>query len=189
VQYYFHGKAGLIDAMITSIVHDDSIEVASIMSAVTGDDLLPKFVGGLQRISVSKSFRVFFDVLPYALRHEHFRRHMAEVYEWYRHIKLEWLGAEHGEAPPASYDLLGLAELIVAVVDGLAVQHALDDDFDLSRPYAVLEKILHRVLPEMLAEGEASEPTPSSDQPPSSPSSRAQFLATLARTTLTRPPS
>lgn len=159
VQYYFGGKAGLIHTMITSVVHDESMEVASIMSAVTGDDLLPKFVDSLQRISSSKSFRVFFDVLPYALRHEQFKDHMAQVYEWYRQIKLEWLGAEHGKTPPARDDLLGFAELMVAVVDGLAIQHALDDDFDLKRPYAVLEKILRRCLPELLAQEEEGEPT------------------------------
>jgi AcrR family transcriptional regulator len=150
VQYYFGGKAGLIEAMITSIVHDDSLQVARAMGAVSGDDLLPKFVDGLRTISSSESFRVFFDVLPYALRHEEFRGHMARVYDWYRQVKLEWLNAEEGTSPPTDDTLLGFAELMVAVVDGLAIQRSLDDDFDLKRPYALLEQILRRCLPELL---------------------------------------
>jgi hypothetical protein len=35
-------------------------------------------------------------------------------------------------------------------VDGLAIQRSLDDDFDLKRPYALLEQILRRCLPELL---------------------------------------
>lgn len=156
VQYYFGGKAGLIEAMITSIVHDDSLQVARAMGAVSGEDLLPKFVDGLRTISSSESFRVFFDVLPYALRHEEFRGHMAHVYDWYRQVKLEWLNAEEStsllsdDAPPTDDTLLGFAELMVAVVDGLAIQRSLDDNFDLKRPYALLEQILRRCLPELL---------------------------------------
>ena len=36
------------------------------------------------------------------------------------------------------------------MVDGLAIQKAIDDDFDLSRPYAVLEVLLREGLPELL---------------------------------------
>ena len=162
VQYYFGSKGGLIDTMITSIVHDDSVQVATVMDAVSGDDLLPKFVDGLRTVSSSESFRVFFDVLPYALRHEKFRDHMARVYDWYRQVKLEWLKADGSKSPPTDDALLGFAELMVAVVDGLAIQRALDDGFDLKRPYALLEQMLRRCLPELLAEapGEESAPPP-----------------------------
>ena len=49
--------------------------------------------------------------------------------------------------------LLGVAELMTAVVDGLAIQEAIDDDFDMRRAYAVLEFMLQRSLPELLESG------------------------------------
>ncbi len=39
---------------------------------------------------------------------------------------------------------------MTAVVDGLAIQEAIDDGFDMRRPYAVLEFMLRRSLPGLL---------------------------------------
>jgi len=152
VQYYFGNKAGLVTALIDSNFRDDLAEVTAVMSSVTGEDLLPKFVESLRTISAWPSFRVFFDVLPYALRQEEYKSRMAAVYDWYRQTKLDWLRAEDGEPDTQAHNdaLLGFADLIVAVLDGLAIQKAIDDEFDLSRPYAVLEFLLRKGLPELL---------------------------------------
>ena len=153
VQYYFGGKDGLVEAMIDSVFRDDQQEVAAAMRTVTSADLLPRFVDGLRTISSSRSFRVFFDVLPYALRNEGLRRRMARAMDWYRRIKIDWLRAEDRTSPAEQEALRGLAELMTAVVDGLAIQEAVDDDFDMRRAYAVLEFMLRRSLPELLDSG------------------------------------
>ena len=150
VQYYFGNKEGLVKAMIDSVFRVDQQDAAAVMSTVTGDDRLPRFVDGLRTISSSRSFRVFFDVLPYALRNEGLRSRMARAYDWYRQIKLEWLRAKDQALLSEQQALLGLAELMTAVVDGLAIQEAIDDGFDMRRPYAVLEFMLLRSLPDLL---------------------------------------
>jgi AcrR family transcriptional regulator len=150
VQYYFGNKEGLVKAMIDSVFRDDQQEVAAAMSTVTSEDLLPRFVEGLRTISSSRSFRVFFDVLPFALRNEGLRSRMARAMDWYRQIKLDWLRTKDRASPAQQQTMLGLAELMTAVVDGLAIQEAIDDGFDLRRPYAVLEFMLRRSLPELL---------------------------------------
>jgi len=150
VQYYFGNKAGLVKAMIDSVFRDDQQDAAVAMSTVTSDERLPRFVEGLQTISSSRSFRVFFDVLPYALRNEGLRGRMARAYDWYRQIKLDWLRANDQALPSEQPALLGLAELMTAVVDGLAIQESIDDGFDMRRPYAVLEFMLQRSLPDLL---------------------------------------
>ena len=150
VQYYFGNKDGLVRAMIDSVFRDDQQDAAAAMSTVTSDDRLPRFVDGLRTISSSRSFRVFFDVLPYALRNEGLRSRMARAYDWYRQIKLEWLRAKDQALLSEQQALLGLAELMTAVVDGLAIQEAIDDGFDMRRPYAVLEFMLQRSLPDLL---------------------------------------
>jgi AcrR family transcriptional regulator len=153
VQYYFGNKAGLVKAMIDSVFRDDQQDAAAAMSTVTSDDRLPRFVEGLRTISSSRSFRVFFDVLPYALRNEGLRSRMARAYDWYRQIKRDWLTTEDQSTPSQQQALLGLAELMTAVVDGLAIQEAIDDGFDTRRPYAVLELMLQKSLPELLDSG------------------------------------
>jgi AcrR family transcriptional regulator len=158
VQYYFGNKEGLVEAMIDSVFRDDQQDAATAMSTVTREDRLPRFVDGLRTISLSRSFRVFFDILPYALRNESFRSRMARAYASYRQIKQGWLrdDGEPAAAGPEESDeeaLLGVAELMTAVVDGLAIQEAIDDDFDMRRAYAVLEFMLQRSLPELLESG------------------------------------
>jgi hypothetical protein len=78
---------------------------------------------------------------------------MARAYDWYRRIKLDWLRADDQTSPSQQRALLGLAELMTAVVDGLAIQEAIDDDFDMRRAYAVLEFMLQRSLPDLLESG------------------------------------
>jgi hypothetical protein len=67
-------------------------------------------------------------------------------------MKLEWLGAEDGAAGLADPDLLGLAQLLSAIIDGLAIQTAVDPEMDLANPY--------RVLSRMLASLEVAQPGP-----------------------------
>jgi AcrR family transcriptional regulator len=160
VQYYFGNKAGLVRAMIDSVFREDQQDAAAAMSTVTSDERLPRFVEGLRTISSSRSFRVFFDILPYALRNDGLRSRMARAYDWYRQIKREWLTSGERSSPAQQQALLGLAELMTAVVDGLAIQEAIDDRFDMRRAYAVLEFMLQRSLPELLDSGLSGGPLP-----------------------------
>ena len=108
VQYYFGNKEGLVKAMIDSVFRDDQQDAAAAMSTVTSEDRLPRFVDGLRTISLSRSFRVFFDILPYALRNEGLRSRMARAYDSYRRIKCDWLRGEDepaAEAPAAATDV------------------------------------------------------------------------------------
>ena len=153
VQYYFGSKDGLVEAMIDSVFRDDQEEAATIMAAVPREERLGRFVDGLRTIGSSRSFRVFFDILPYALRIDGLRTRMARVYEWYRRLKRNWLPAEQAPSPAEEEVMLAVAELATAVVDGLAIQELIDDTVDRERAYAVLEFMLQRSLPELLESG------------------------------------
>jgi len=89
--HHFGNKEGLVKAMIDSVFRDDQQDAAEAMSTVGSDDRLHRFVDGLRTISSSRSFRVFFDVLPYALRNAGLRGRMARAYHSYRQIKRDWL--------------------------------------------------------------------------------------------------
>lgn len=161
VQYYFGSKDGLVRAMIDSVFRDDQKDAAAAMSTVTSEDRLPRFIDGLRMISSSRSYKIFFDILPYALRNAALHTRMARAYDSYRRIKGDWLRGEDKQTPDDESDearaaeeaLLGVSELMTAVVDGLAIQEAIDDTFDMGRAYAVLEFMLQRSLPELLEQG------------------------------------
>jgi len=153
VQYYFGSKDGLVEAMIDSVFRDDQEEAASIMAAVPRNERLRRFVDGLRTIGSSRSFPVFFDILPYALRIDGLRARLARTYEWYRRLKRNWLPVEQTPSPSEEEVLLAVAELATAVVDGLAIQGLIDDTVDRERAYAVLEFMLQRSLPELLESG------------------------------------
>ena len=153
VQYYFGNKDGLVEAMIDSVFRDDQEEAATIMGAVPREERLRRFVDGLRTIGSSRSFRVFFDILPYALRIDGLHARMARTYEWYRRLKRNWLPPEQTASPAEEEVLLAVAELATAVVDGLAIQELIDDSVDRERAYVVLEFMLQRSLPELLESG------------------------------------
>jgi len=160
------------------VFRDDQREAAAALDSVDNEEWLARFVDGLRTISASRSYPVFFDILPYALRNEGLRERMARAYDSYRRIKWDWLCCEEeaAERAPAAAGgdaaaareavsaedetMLGVAELMTAVVDGLALQESIDDAFDMRRAYAVLEFMLERSLPALLESGLPGEAVP-----------------------------
>jgi AcrR family transcriptional regulator len=172
VQYYFGNKEGLVKAMIDSVFRDEQLDAAAALGSATSEDRLLRFVDGLRTISRSRSYRVFFDILPYALRNAGLHERMAGAYDSYRSMKRDWLCSEEeapDEAAPgralsaeeaagecAGRDddlLLGVAGLMTAIIDGLAMQEAIDPAFDVKPAFAILEFMLQRSLPELLETG------------------------------------
>ena len=143
VSYYFDNKAGLIAAVLDSVIHDEYLDSLRRMKKVAPGRRLQCLVEEMRRMDAAvEDFEVFFELLPHVLRDELLRRRLAMLFRWYWKMKLDWLGAGDGAAALADPDLLGLAQLLSAVIDGLAIQAAVDPDYDLSNPYRVLTRLL-----------------------------------------------
>ena len=143
VSYYFDNKAGLIAAVLDSVIHDEYLDSLRRMKKVAPRRRLQCLVEEMRRMDAAvEDFEVFFELLPHVLRDELLRRRLAMLFRWYWKMKLDWLGAGDGAAALADPDLLGLAQLLSAVIDGLAIQAAVDPDYDLSNPYRVLTRLL-----------------------------------------------
>lgn len=157
-KYYFGNKAGLIAALVDAAVHDECLESASRMQGVTDEDRIARLVEELQHMSEAGSgFLAFFDILPHALRNEQLRPRLATLYEWYLQLKLDWLGLDPEADARRRAELRPLAQLLSAVIDGMAVQSLIDPErFDIDAAYAMLERILTSVLPDLLAGPESS---------------------------------
>jgi AcrR family transcriptional regulator len=145
VSYYFDNKAGLIAAVLDSVIHDEYLDSLSRTRDVAAGERIPLLIEEMRRMAASvEDFEVFFELLPHVLRDEVLRRRLATLFRWYWKMKLEWLGMSDAAAL-ADPDLLGLAQLLSAVIDGLAIQAAVDPEVDLANPYRVLARMLECV--------------------------------------------
>ena len=99
VSYYFDNKAGLIAAVLDSVIHDEYLDSLDRMKDVAPGERISRLVDEMQRMAAwAEDFQVFYELLPHVLRDEVLRRRMAMLYRWYWKMKLEWLGAQDGAA-------------------------------------------------------------------------------------------
>jgi AcrR family transcriptional regulator len=151
ISYYFANKAGLIAAVVDSVIHDEYLVSLDRMKDVSPGMRLESLVEEMKRLDAAVlDFEVFFELLPHVLRDEVLRRRLALLYRWYWSVKLEWLGLKNGHAALDDPDLLGLSQVLSAVIDGLAIQAAIDPEMDLANPYRVFSRMLQRSLAEEL---------------------------------------
>jgi AcrR family transcriptional regulator len=142
VSYYFDNKAGLIAAVLDSVIHDEYLDSLDRMKHVAPGERIPRLVEEMERMAgAGEDFQVFFELLPHALRDDVLRRRLAVLLRWYWKMKLDWLGLP-GEEALDDPDRLGLAQVLSAVIDGLAIQVAVDPDVDLANPHRVLRRML-----------------------------------------------
>jgi AcrR family transcriptional regulator len=143
ISYYFGNKAGLVAAVLDSVIHDEYIASQDRMKDVDPKRRTERLVEEMRRMdAATEEFRVFFELLPHVLRDETLRRRIAVLYRWYWSVKLEWLGIASPSDALDDPELLGLAQVLSAVIDGLAVQAAIDPSLDLANPYRIFQKML-----------------------------------------------
>jgi AcrR family transcriptional regulator len=125
IGYHFGNKAGLVTALIDSFAHDSNRGlIEETAAAPAGEARVHALIDGESRIAAdAESFQSFFDVLPHALRDPDLRERVAALYDGYRETVLRCLDAED-EATRER--LRPFAVLMIAIVDGLAIQHGLD---------------------------------------------------------------
>jgi AcrR family transcriptional regulator len=150
VSYYFENKAGLISAVLDSVIHDEYLASQDRMKDVTAGQRTRRLVEEMQRLDAAVGdFQVFFELLPHVLRDPGSRSRLALLYQWYWRMKLEWLGVTDITAASDDPELFGLARLLSAVIDGLAIQAAIDPDADPSLPHRVFREMLECYLERM----------------------------------------
>jgi AcrR family transcriptional regulator len=127
IGYHFGNKAGLVTALVDALTHDANRGlVAEAASQPSAEARFRSLIDGETRIAAdAEAFQSFFEVLPHALRDPDLRERVAALYDGYRETVLRCLEAEDDEAKRR---LRPFAMLMIAIVDGLALQHGLDPD-------------------------------------------------------------
>jgi len=130
IAYYYGNKAGLIAALVDATIHDAAISlVRQVREHPSGSQGVR--LTGIRIAEIAEdepAFRAFFEVLPIVLRDRVLRSKVAAVYSWYRELFTDLL-VECGLPAGARPDKWGA--LVTAALDGLAIQAALDAEFDL----------------------------------------------------------
>jgi AcrR family transcriptional regulator len=152
IRYNFGNKAGMLMAVVDALIHDECLRIVADTENVPGEERLHAAMLGIRRMIVeADSFRGFFDILPHAFRDPELRERMFSLYVWWYQQNLRWLGLGENKAVMDSDMLMGLAELIAAIPDGLSVQAGLNPDgFDLGRPLATLEFLLRNSMEQLV---------------------------------------
>lgn len=127
IRYYFGGKEGLIQAVFDATSHDESLRVyAEGRQHPPGAGRIRSTVMASRTLPESSGTRVMWELLPHVLRNEHLRRRVADLYELYRGHYLEVF--EAGGDPARQAVVRRYATLLLAVLDGLAMQKAIDPE-------------------------------------------------------------
>jgi AcrR family transcriptional regulator len=127
IRYYFGNKAGLLAAVVDSLIHDTAVMLVEQSSGLAAEDSrVDVFVAGVGKIATdTDAYAVFFNVLCEAIRDDDVRERVAELYQIFREENLRWVGVDGSQC---NGDKDALATLLVAVADGLGVQHFLGRD-------------------------------------------------------------
>jgi AcrR family transcriptional regulator len=136
VAYYFGSKAGLVTALIDGIFVNPQVGlVEEIRAEPPGAERTARFLEWQQRVSSSdRTNRMLYELLPHALHDPEVRARFAEEYRAYRTVDADCLTTSATDRDSCDAD--AMAAVAIAVVEGLAMQRALDPEgFDHERAW------------------------------------------------------
>jgi AcrR family transcriptional regulator len=158
VAYYFGNKMGLLERVVESIIHDECLETTNRIRNLPEGPRLSTISSELKHWSgEGEAYTAFFDLLVYSLRHDSMRQRMVQMYRWYIALNAEMLEVSEAEDPEKRRLLRGVAQLLSAISDGMAIQALIGPDvFPLDEAYDALEFLLEHALPEPLGRENSS---------------------------------
>jgi AcrR family transcriptional regulator len=161
VAYYFGSKQGLIDAIIDSLMDAEDEALREHLEGIEEpEERVRTLIDEQRQISADwRGFRAFYELLPNIMRDERLREVLAADYAKSRELDRQMRAAGRSGGGPgggrggadADKDLGKLAALSVAIVEGLAVQYAADQEhFDHEGTYRLWEDMVLAYLREKL---------------------------------------
>jgi AcrR family transcriptional regulator len=147
VAYYFGSKQGLVEALIDSLMDAEDEALREHLEGIEEpEERVRTLIDEQRQISADwRGFRAFYELLPHIMRDDSLREDLAADYAKSRELDRQTLaaGRTRGE------DLDRLAALSVAIVEGLAVQFAADQErFDHAGTYRLWEDMVLAYLRE-----------------------------------------
>ena len=153
IRYYFGSKRGLVEALLDSTTHDLSAQIDS--QEVASDGPLPprlkRYVRASSTLPGSREYRFMWELLPHVLRRKDFCEGVAQLYDMYRGHSENVFGTSLD--PRYSELARSYACLMIAVLDGMAIQKALDPaNVDVEKVFELWADVLSRSVEDVIYE-------------------------------------
>ena len=142
IRYHFGSKAGLLTALVDSVLYQEAVELIEHLTAVpSGEERRETLLRIHWDMAVDRdSYKMFYDIIPHVLRDEELEPHLRQLFEWYRRLDT-WALDESGERVHQAQSE-PLAVLTVAMTDGLALQALADPDLDLTPAFDLWRRLV-----------------------------------------------
>ena len=148
VAYYFGSKQGLVDAIVEDLMDAEDETLREHLEGIEEpEERVRTLIDEQRQISADwRGFRAFYELLPHIMRDDRLREDLAADYAKSRELDRQTLAAVRSGV---GADLDQLAALSVAIVEGLAVQFAADQEhFDHEGTYRLWEDMVLAYLKE-----------------------------------------
>ena len=149
-RYYFGNKEGLINATMAEIVLDECADHRPPEGPLTPEARVDAIIDNVRAIAVNPdSFTGFFELLPQATKSEAINGHFVRLYETWFDSNVDWLDLRDRAVPPDVRR--GLAQLLAAIIDGMAVQETIfGSSYEPRATLEVLRKVLIDLVPRLI---------------------------------------
>ena len=142
IRYHFGSKAGLLAALVDSVLYQEATELIEQLTPVPAGDqrreaLLALHEGLPDDIM---AYRNFFELIPHILRDDELRPHLRKLFDWYRKLDA-WALKGADDTEPAAH-IAPLALLTVAIADGIALQKLADPDLDFGPAFDLWRRLV-----------------------------------------------
>jgi len=127
IRYYFGSKSGLVEALVDVSTHDASLRVYERSRSESSRQMrVRRAVLESADLTRPGVYRTTWEMLPHILRSKPLRSRVARLYDLHRRHYDEVFAGAGGELSPEV--VRSYASLLIAVLDGIAMQKALDPD-------------------------------------------------------------
>ena len=88
IRYHFGSKAGLLAALVDSVLYQEAVELIEQLAAVPAGDERRKELLALHEglPEDTDAYRNFFELIPHILRDDELQPHLRGLFEWYRKL-------------------------------------------------------------------------------------------------------
>jgi AcrR family transcriptional regulator len=148
---HFGDRTGFLAILFDSLMQDESLQLGSEMRRLRADHAgAEEYIRSLAMLYEDvDAGRAYFEIAANAMHEKDLRLRLADLFEWYRELRLKALGKFEGAEACTEQELEELAALLDAAEDGLTLRRSLDPrGFDLAPVLALLGSLVAAYLRE-----------------------------------------
>ncbi len=152
IPYHFGSRAGLIEALYDWLFYDDWMRFLRRLEEDRPMTVHESLEWSRQEMADLTAVRDGWSLVVHSLRDEMTRRRLGNLYARDRRLGVETMGLGRGTPegepdPEADRRRDAIGAVLLAIDEGLALQRAIDPDFDLDAALEAAEEILTNGLP------------------------------------------